>query len=123
MRVAVPALVQLRIAQAKVASYVDDGPPVIDPGAGLPRGFASGERREHHLRVSDIRSDHDGIRRAVQVWLCRAERLTLMGPGHRGDQSRLGVPQEQSRELAPGVAGDADDRYSRGHRKIMRRTG
>ena len=123
MRVPVPALVELRIAQPKVASDVDDDPPIVEPSTSLPRGLTSRQRGEDHLGIADVRSDHDRLGRAVQMRLRRAQRLALVGPSHGRDQPRLGVPQKQSRELAPGVAGDADDRYAGGHRKIMRSGG
>src|SRR5439155_8151858 len=62
MRVAVPALVELRITEPKVASDVDDGAAVVEPSARLLCGLARGKRREDHLGVAQVRSDDERIR-------------------------------------------------------------
>jgi len=53
------------------------------------------------------------------VWQRVAKRLALTAPRDGRDDARAWVAQEQPRELASGVAGDADDRDLGSHRKIM----
>ena len=122
--VAVPPLVQLRVAQPEVAADVDDRAPFVEPPLGQLRRLARRERGEDRLRVLDIGADDERLWRAVQVRLRRPEWLALMRARDGGDQTRLGVAQQQPRELAARVAGDPHDRDPGRHqREIMRRPG
>src|SRR5207302_5526970 len=108
MRVAVPALVELRIAQPEIRADVDDHAPLVEPGAGLPRGLAGRQGRENTLRVADVGADDEGIGGRVEMRLKLAQWLALARACDRRDESRLRVTQDESRELAAGVAGGAD---------------
>jgi len=58
MGVAVPALVEHRIAKPKVASDVDDRATFVEPAARPLRGFTGGKCGEYDVRVADI-GTHD----------------------------------------------------------------
>ena len=44
-----------------------------------------------------------------------AERLALARARDGGDEPHLGMPEDKTRELSAGIAGDADDRHADGH--------
>jgi hypothetical protein len=48
-----------------------------------------------------------------------AQRLALAAAGDRRDETRLGMAQQQTRELATRIARRANDRYLHRHRRIL----
>src|SRR5205814_1704768 len=118
--VLVPALVGLRLTQPEVRSDVDDRATLPEPTRREPRGLARRQRGEHDLRVADLAADRQRRGSAVEVRLDVAQRLALMRARDDRDDSSFRMAQEQARELAAGIAGDANDRDADGHPVIMR---
>ena len=78
MRVAVPTLVVLRVAQPKVRPDVDERAALRKPGRCLLRGLTRRQRREDDLGFSDVASDDERCGRAVEVRLDITKRLALL---------------------------------------------
>src|SRR3989442_7564482 len=110
MRVAVPLLVQRGIAKAKITADINDRPALTEPRACFLRGLAGRKCREHDLRVADLATHEERIRRGMEVWLCRAQRFALVRPGDGGDEPRFGVAEDKACELPAGIARDHRDR-------------
>src|SRR5438445_52422 len=108
MRIAVPVLIQRRIAKAEVTPDIDDGPALTEPRARLLRGLAGRKCREHDLGVVDLAAHDERIRRVVQVWLRRAERFALVRPGDDGDGPRRTVEARQ-KPVARAIDFDATE--------------
>src|SRR5437773_7126121 len=119
MRVRVPPLVVLRIAEAEVAADVDDRAPLAEPGRRELRGFTRRQRGEDDLSVARILADDEGRRRGVEMRLHIAQRLALAPTGDRGDEPGLRMAQQQTRELAARVSRRVDDRHLDRHRRIL----
>ncbi len=119
MRVRVPTLVVLGIAEPEVATDVDDGTTFGEPGGRELCGLTRWQSGEHDLGVAGVRAHRERRRRGVKMRLHVSQCLALPPSRGRSDEPRLGMAQEQTRELATCVARHADDRHFHRHRRIL----
>ena len=111
MRRAVPALVGVRVAQAKIGGQVDDvlrQSRVTGRSCPAPPRAAGPGRARPWLDLVGIAEFQ---RRALaQVGMHLVDVLAQVAA--RGDLAHLdlGMPEQQAQQLAAGVAGAADDR-------------
>src|SRR5919201_1191372 len=115
MGVAIPALVELRVAKPEVAHDVDDDAPLVKPRRRLARRLAGRQRGEHDLGIAEVAADAERVGCRVQMRLHRAQRLALTRARYRGDELRLGMAQDQTRELPARVPCRSHDRHGRRH--------